>query len=179
MMSPAYDPASMTPVQRTYAANPWRHKNHRALFAAMALFEAAADWIHEQKGIVWVEQIAVGEALAKASGHPYFGAGMNEVETYDVACIASARAHGTGKNLQHYSRALVLSPSSAGDTNQQLLGRLHRPGQLADDVIFEYYIGCQRAHDGFLRALRDARYLEDTTGERQKLNFCDLAMGFG
>jgi hypothetical protein len=81
----------------------------------------------------------------------------------------SIQAHGTGKNLQKWSDAYVLEPPSGGAAWEQLLGRLHRQGQTADAVIFAV---AQHA-PAFAHALRsartDARYIEDVSGNRQKL----------
>lgn len=137
----------------------------------------AAAWLadsSEGDGIAWVEHIAFGERLAKASGRPYFGAGMKaSAEILDARgpIIASIAAHGEGKNLQAWSRALVLSPPSSGKTWEQLLGRQHREGQLADEVSVDVLLHAEEQEESVRQAIRDAGYIEQTTGARQKLNF--------
>lgn len=136
--------------------------------------DAAAAWLAETDGIVWVEHIAFGQQLARAASVPYFGAGNSDILDHRGACIASIQAHGEGKNLHQHSRALILAPPSAGKTWEQLLGRHHREKQEADEVLFEVFIPCTEILDSFNQALSDARYLEDTLGQDQKLCFCDL-----
>ena len=139
--------------------------------------ERAARWLADESegpGVVWVEHIAFGERLAQASGRPYFGAGMKaSAEILDATgpIIASVAAHGEGKNLQAWSRALVVSPPSSGKTWEQLLGRQHREGQLADEVEIDVLLHAEEQEESMRQAMRDADYIEQTTGARQKLNF--------
>lgn len=141
--------------------------------------ERAALWLADSidgDGIAWVEHIAFGERLAAASGRPYFGAGMRaSAEILDARgpIIASIAAHGEGKNLQAWSRALVLSPPSSGKTWEQLLGRQHREGQLADEVSVGVLLHAEEQEESVRQAIRDAGYIEQTTGARQKLNFAN------
>ena len=85
------------------------------------------------------------------------------------AVVASIRAHGTGKNLQQFARAHVANPPSDGATWEQLLGRLHRTGQEADEVTFSTY----RHTEAFRAAVEKARdlseYIEGTLGTTQRL----------
>ena len=138
------------------------------------IIRAAAQWLDENGGIVWVEHIAVGKRVAELSDTPYFGAGDDAILDHKGPCVVSMRAHGEGKNLQRWSRCLVLAPPPAGDVWEQLLGRTHRAGQAADEVIYEVYLGCQELRDGFDRARADAVYLEQTLGARQKMNYCTV-----
>lgn len=139
--------------------------------------QRAAKWLADESegpGVVWVEHIAFGERLAQASGRPYFGAGMRaSAEILDASgpIIASVAAHGEGKNLQAWSRALVVSPPSSGKTWEQLLGRQHREGQLADEVEVDVLLHAEEQEESMRQAMRDADYIEQTTGARQKLNF--------
>lgn len=53
------------------------------------------------------------------------------------------------------------------------LGRLHRQGQKSDEVRFELYQHCLQARGDFAQARSDARYIERTTGTRQKLCYAN------
>ena len=89
----------------------------------------------------------------------------------------SIRAHGVGKNLQPWCEQVILSPPSSGSAWEQLLGRTHRAGQLADEVnvtVVQTYFPQENA---MLQAQADARYIEETTGNIQKLNFCNWKKG--
>jgi hypothetical protein len=133
--------------------------------------EKSTRYLH-RPGIIWYSSSAVGEQLA-ARGIPTFGAGEDPMaDPYvreGLECAMSIRAHGTGKNLQEWSWAYVLEPPSGGAAWEQLLGRLHRQGQTADDVTFAV---AQHAPSfvGALRSARaDAQYIESVSGNRQKL----------
>ena len=65
---------------------------------------------------------------------------------------------------------LFTSPLTSGKAWEQALAREHRPGQTADDVIVHVYLGCRETWWAFWNARRDARYIESTLGQRQRLN---------
>lgn len=138
----------------------------------------ATEWLRadDSGGIVWTEHIAFAERLSKFSGFPYFGAGSKAnigIAEHRGPCIASIRAHGEGKNLQHHSRNLIPAPPSSGKTWEQLIGRTHREGQLADEVTFEINLHAAELLASFNKAWVDAHYLEHTLGSRQKLLYAD------
>ncbi|MHA1574435.1 MAG: hypothetical protein ACTSX8_10625 [Alphaproteobacteria bacterium] len=137
----------------------------------------ATKWMDDVGGIVWTEHVEFGERLAAVSGRPYFGAGKkaNEgIATHRGACIASVRAHCEGKNLQHHSANLIVTPSSSGKTWEQLLGRTHREGQKADEVTNAVYLHAEELLDAFRKAMSRAEYLEHTLGSKQKLLYADI-----
>jgi hypothetical protein len=141
--------------------------------------EAAGDWLasctDQEPGICWIDQVAFGQELASHSGAPYFGAGDSSIlDCKAPAIIASIHAHSEGKNLQRYCRNLVTAPMSSGKAWEQMLGRTHRQGQLADEVTCEVFFHAEELRASFDQALADARYLEDALGNRQKLNYADI-----
>jgi hypothetical protein len=137
------------------------------------------EWLKEP-GICWVEHIAFGETLSMLSGIPYFGRGGMDpagrsIESMEGASvIASIASNSEGRNLQAWNRSLVSSCPPHGGGWEQLLGRLHREGQEADSVEFEVLMLCEEQEQGFQQALSDARYIEDVTGQAQKLLYADL-----
>jgi hypothetical protein len=140
----------------------------------------AAEWLHKERGIVWVEHREFGERLSKKSGVPYYRAkGLNAAgELIDHArgpSIASIKANCTGRNLQHgHSKNLIMSPSQTGLEIEQLIGRTHRDGQEADEVSVTFFCSA----DVHLRAVNqcraDAAYTRDTTGQEQKILIADF-----
>lgn len=142
------------------------------------LVEHAAAWARAQVDetgkpmpvILWYETRAVGEAL-RLLGLPVYGQGVEIPADRPHTCAASIRVHGTGRNLQAWSRQLVVEPPSSGETWEQLLGRTHRQGQTADEVEVWVYHHAAAFRQALKTARRDARYIEDTTGNVQKLNF--------
>lgn len=114
---------------------------------------------------------AFAKRVAELAGAPYFGQGpeaakaiLNEDGTRSIVC--SLGAHGQGRNLQMFSRALVFDPPPAGATWEQFLGRLHRPGQTAAEVIFEVPSSFALEAD---RAKREAEWLAVSTRIPQKM----------
>lgn len=151
------------------------HPPREAVWVSDYLVRDAAVWLEdEQPGIVWVEHQAVGAKLEQISGKPYFGANDDRIVTYAGPCIASLQAHGKGHNLQRYTRNLMLSCPSGGDTWEQVIARSHRFGQTADEIDIEVYLHCKELRDSFDNARRDARYIQDSTGQEQKLNLATV-----
>ena len=66
---------------------------------------------------------------------------------------------------------LLLEPPASGEAMEQLLGRLHRPGQYADEVVVYTYEHCSPYENASSTARGQAQYIEDSTGNTQKLNF--------
>lgn len=142
------------------------------------MIEDATNWLRNNDGIVWTTHVALAERLAEHARLSYFGAGKQaSIDILDVKgpIIASIKAHGQGKNLQHnYCKNLVMCCPPAGKTWEQMLGRTHRKGQLEDEVTCEVYMHTDAVRSAWQTAKSDARYLEDTTGVRQKLNYADI-----
>ena len=137
---------------------------------------AAAEWMKENKGIVWTEHQFFARRLSEMTGCSYYGAdGVNERrESITLvkpgrAIIASIAANGTGRNLQMFSKNLIVSCPPGSLTLEQLIGRTHRPGQEADEVTVDILLGCREHFEAFERALEGARATADTIGHDQKL----------
>jgi hypothetical protein len=130
-------------------------------------------WLSEGEGIAWIEHTAVATRLAQLGARVY-GSGPQDARAILEArgpIVASIAAHGTGKNLQRFSRNLVVSCPSSGATWQQLLGRTHRLGQEADEITADVYQHTDELTAAWGKALETAIYLEHTTGDKQKLLF--------
>jgi len=141
-------------------------------FAVQAAFIwASARSLRDKNGIIWYTHKAVGEKLAELSWLPHFGEGddagtTNPVDSPVIICGPSQR---TGKNLQEWDHNLIITPPSGGGVWEQLLGRTHRPGQQADNVTADIMLHTPHLQLAFQKAVDDARYIEQTTGSRQKL----------
>lgn len=149
-----------------------------------AALQAAAKWMIKNKGIVWTEHRAFGERLAEITGRPYFaqkgldsaGNFIDDSRPEDGSIIASIAANLAGRNLQHWSQALVVSCAPSGLQWEQLLGRLHRDGQEADEVVFDVMIGTIEQYESFERAVENGHFQQDMTGQAQKLVYADKVM---
>lgn len=122
----------------------------------------AAAWAEKSRGIVWCEHDAVRERIAALMGVPSHGGGPGAeariaAETGRRSIVASIKAHGTGRDgLQRkFATQLITSPPANGEAWEQLLGRLHRVGQAADEVDAWVY-----RHEPELRAAVDQAVLQ-------------------
>jgi hypothetical protein len=149
--------------------------NPEAVWMDDYLVQRAVRWLKDP-GICWVEHQTMGDAISRAAGVPYFGAGDSRILDAKGPVVASIAAHGTGKNLQQWDRNLVVCPPTAGGTWEQLTGRTHRMGQESDTVTFEVNVHHVVFEDAMKQAFADARFLEDSLGNRQRLLYCDTDM---
>ena len=156
----------------------WSLVKHRpeppkeAVWISDEIIDYAVKWLLSQTepAILWYKSLAIETAL-DARGISVYGAGSPA--PLGESCAASILAHGTGKNLQHYATALIMEVPG-GSLCEQLIGRLHRPGQLRDLVAFHFLDHTWPLSTAFKKAQDDARYIEDTTGVRQRLNAARL-----
>ncbi len=143
--------------------------------------QAAVEWAKEAKsGIIWYYHRDVGAWLSEyltAAGikHSYAPAGDNVSIYNEGIVIASMTAHGIGKNLQHQCQQLFLEWNRGADKLEQILGRTHRAGQLADEVTADVF--CVNGFDlaMFNATLSDADYIQSSTGQSQKLCFANYS----
>lgn len=137
-----------------------------------------ASWATKNTGLIWVNETAFARRLAEETGLPYYAAeGKYKgkmIEDERGACIASIKSNYEGRNLQHFSKNLVASWPPGGDVAEQMLGRTHRDLQMADEVTVDVPLVCYEQWDVLRVARREARYVEDTTAQTQKLNFADV-----
>lgn len=146
----------------------WKHD-----YLVRACVEWAAERLaRKERGIVWYEHEAFGNAL-RAAGLRVFGAGAYSSQMLAtcqedvIAC--SIHAHGQGKNLQRWSWNLVTNPPASGQRWEQLIGRTHRTGQLEDEVHFDVMMQTPENETALQNAMADAHYIASTTGMQQRL----------
>lgn len=154
---------------------------------------AAAKWAAQGPGVIWTLHVPFAERLAELTGLVWYGpqgkgkqrtsptdhtmratGTVIDQETGARPIIASVQSNGEGRNLQAFHRNLVVCPPPTGLIWEQLIGRTHRTGQTADEVTFDVWVGTGAAYAGMAQVLRDARYIADSTGNPQRLNFADL-----
>lgn len=140
-------------------------------------------WAKKAKdGIIWSEHRFFGLELAKRLGVPYYGQEGKDQNGNSLpefpkggkgVIVCSRHANQQGRNLQAWSKMLQTGFAPSALTQEQLIGRLHRPGQAADSVQVDVLIGCAEHHAGFLRALERARMRRDIMGGLDKLLLAD------
>jgi len=156
----------------------------KAVWISDWLLEDAAGWLAKHRGICWVDFVSFGERLAQVTRADYWTGGDEASDRVNAAVrtrckksvIASIAARGTGTDGAQFLWAdqLVAHPPASGDLWEQLLGRLHRIGQEADEVTTEVYLHSAEFMQGFKRAIEDCRYRHETLGNVQKLGYCTL-----
>lgn len=134
--------------------------------------QRAREWGAGGRGLVWVDYPEFGSRLSAGICAPFFGGGSSgravEEFTGPIA-IVSGQAHGTGKNLQRWNRNLFTTPPSSGAEWEQRLGRTHRYGQQADEVVFDVWQHTQYLIDAVDRAGELAIFIQSQFGNEQKL----------
>lgn len=146
-------------------------------------------WAAKPAGIVWVSHVFFGQELARRTGMPYFrtdaaddnGRPLNKMaDVYRESgkppptIICSTDSCVAGQNLQPWNRNLITTPASGNLEWEQLLGRTHRFGQLADEVTCEVMFGCYEHFDSWMKALAAAHALGDTMNQPQKIATADV-----
>lgn len=134
----------------------------------------AAEWAREHVGIVWSRSRAFGKRVAELAGIDYCGGGDN-AEAYILShdgsksIVASIRSHYEGRDglQERFSKQLWAENLPSGKGVQQLLGRLARPGQTAEEVeTWVYRHTLEYRHD-LDRAIELAEFLRDQTRDKQ------------
>lgn len=142
----------------------------------------------EGQGLVWVFHQEVGRWLVEAMDaeglqplHAPAGADDLIEEAGDPGrggkgdriIVASMPSHGTGRNLQSFSRQVFAQWPRSAPMGEQTLGRTHRNGQRADELVAHTVLGPEFDHVCRAACLNDAIYIQQTTGQRQKIVYCD------
>jgi hypothetical protein len=146
---------------------------HAVKWAQSLKGEGGILWVHHQEMGRWVLEALENAglpALECAAGQ----AGNTRIcdpKNADKLCVTSMPAHGLGKNLQHFKNQLFVQwPRPAKDA-EQIVGRTHRKGQNADELLVHTCHTLPWEHVLYAATLSDATYIQQTTGMRQKLIF--------
>ena len=90
------------------------------------------------------------------------------------SAVLSRRSHGVGLNLQAWATCLVAEVPTSADAWEQMIARVHRLGQLANDVLFVVPYWDQYTVQTLERVRQQAEFIETTTGQRQKINLASI-----
>jgi len=130
--------------------------------------DAARRVLAQDHGLLWYSASRALEPVLRDL-MPVHGAGSEAPAPTTTHAALSIYTHGTGKNLQPWSWQLVLDPPSSGRAWEQLLGRTHRRGQEADEVICEVAAHAWPLRANIAAARMYAEYVAATSGKSQKL----------
>ncbi len=135
--------------------------------------------------LVYYDSRAI-EMAFRRRGLPVYGGGADSGKLVELALAfdagkapppvvcCSIAAQGTGKNLQAWQRMVVAQPPSSGVVWEQLIGRIHRQGQRADQVDVTVMTHLEPFANAWESALRDAEYQQATLQQPQRILFADL-----
>lgn len=129
----------------------------------------------DKRFLIWCDSIAIGELFGQK--YKYFGLGdsqklldyVTRSEIPNVPICLSIQSNMEGKNLEKFNKNIILTPPNSGKTVEQIIGRTHRQGQKADETLFIFCCHTDELEKSFDNAIIEARYIEKTTGESQKL----------
>lgn len=140
----------------------------------------AAQWAAENVGIVWVQSRAFGLRVAQLAGINYHAGGAKGeerllAETGKQSIVCSLNAYGESTDgLQHlFHQQLVAELPASGKAWEQLLARLARDGQRADEVETYIYQHVEEYRDAFRQAYELALFDEAYTPNKQLLLTCE------
>lgn len=146
-----------------------------------------ADWSAKNPGgIVWVNEVALGQRLQKDLGFPYYhrlgrdsqGRLIDDAKRKDGTIVASVEGNKEGRNLQfEFDTNLFISPMPNGTAWEQAMGRTHRPGQESDEVWVDVAFGCLVEWECWLQAISDAKFATDINN-RKKLTYATVDRRF-
>lgn len=136
----------------------------------------AAEWAKTHTGIVWYETVAFGQKVAELAGIPFHGGGDGAearilAESGKVSICASISSHSEGRDgLQFkFHKQLVCEPPASGKGWDQLLGRLLREGQPADEVETWVYLPVTETREAMRKAIMYAEFDEGVSPIRSTL----------
>ncbi len=89
----------------------------------------------------------------------------------DQLVVASIKAHHIGKNLYAFQHQFIIQWPRSAEIAEQMVGRLHRTGQEADELVVVTNNSTDTDDLNFAACLNDSCYIHETTGVRQKLMY--------
>jgi hypothetical protein len=177
-----YGPEALATLQAWAEIRPTFKPHSEAVWFSDEAIDFGRAWAKSHVGIIWTEHVEFGRRLARELGLSYYGKGGQCEQSGrpivkadpEKGLVASVFANGEGQNLQAWSRNLIFSIPETGTIWEQCLGRTHRDGQEADEVVVDYYAPTLASFDGFFRAKGRAQYMQNIMGNPQKLLLADL-----
>lgn len=150
------------------------------------LARAVAEWASQRRAVVWYRYGAFGRRVAEVLGVPLQGGGKDAdariiAERGDRSIVASLKAHGTGRDgLQFlFSECMLSNPPSSGQTVEQVLGRLHRPGQRAAECLAWVPRHTPEVAAAFAKACERSSFIDELLhpGQRLASSMSESALG--
>lgn len=152
---------------------------------------AVTEWAREfRTGLIWVYHQEMGEWVMEVLEHAglnpvYAPAGADDlIEDIgdpgrggkgDRLVVSSISAHGVGRNLQKFQNQLFAEWPRSAMFAEQTLGRVHRTGQEAEEVVVHTLIGTEFDDMNRAATINDAVYIQTTMTQAQRVLYADYA----
>lgn len=120
--------------------------------------------LDEPGTIVWYHHRAVARALQEAGARVWLRG--QEPPNDGISCALSEHSHGEGHDLFAFGRVVIPCPGPSGSHIEQMIGRIHRPGQERDEVQVDLWTHTERLADAVSRAVADAVYAHAKSPQR-------------
>lgn len=138
--------------------------------------DAAATWLAgHPRGVVWVEHVLFAERLAELTGVPYFADQGKDKDgrfilDHKGPCIASVSANHKGRNMQfNWAETLIMTFPQSPKRTEQMLARVHRPGQAAAEVRNWVWVGSVDVLEGIEKCKVNAEGIALREGGAQRV----------
>ena len=167
-------------ISEPVRVSPWKV----AHVAALAAAERTAGLAEGEPGgvLVWHWHNEVGRWLVEAlealgeeplwcpadATRPGSSARILDPASTHKIVVAAMGGHGEGKNLQAFRRQVIAEFPRKADLLEQVLGRTHRYGQQADELVPVTVNTSEFDHQNMSACLIDSLYIHQSTGSRQK-----------
>lgn len=157
----------------------WEVQKHKYKISDLQEIIMISDWYvrevvraaraHKLPAIVWYNSQGAERALM-AAGLPCFGSGSTAPKEA-ITCGLLMDRHGTGTNLQdRWSVAYFAEFPSSGELAEQVIARIHRPGQKASHVEIHLWTHTSAFKRNFTQARSRAEFINWAQG-RQRLTY--------
>lgn len=147
-------------------------------FKVDAVVKWAKELKHREGALIWYFNIEMGEWIYEKLRKAHINtlhcpAGANKAilnpKNWDRKIVASMSAHGQVKNLQAFQKVLFAQFPRNVKMAEQTIGRVHRKGQTADEIVVQTMKTMYFDHLVYAACLNDASYVWQTTGGSQKI----------
>lgn len=156
-------------VRDTFVPNPV------PVWLSPLVLQQAKEKTAKEPHLIWTRWRAAGHLLQDCLGVPYYGGGNNpEGADPRKSIVVSTNAHFSGKNLQAFSRNLLLTIPAKAERLEQLMCRTWRSTQRSTTVHFDFISSIDYHRSTMARLVRDSRALSIAAGYEHPLNVADF-----
>lgn len=122
-------------------------------------------WYYHQEVGIWLaeEMLKAGVDVLHCPAGKSSDIAITDKKNVSKVIVASIPAHREGKNLQHFQEQFFVQFPRCPRMAEQVLGRVHRQGQLADEIVVSLSITTYFEAVCLAATLNDSLYIHQTT----------------